>query len=677
MIGSKKHENRNAMNSSISCSSAKTALRQAAVWLTAAGSLGLAIGLRAQSDNFNSGTLSTNWQWYDVGTIGAAAGVPGLGAKYSFPPDGTGGDAFRIQCPPDAPYDTQDGFGPARSVLFRTDGVYTSRFSLGIDVIAWNNAIDQAFGPVWFIQPNNPGPGPGTTCGYVLTFEPVGGNVVQISRVDNEVGTAVALTGTVVLDPTKRYRFLATSHDGSTFLGQVFETTDLNNPVAGAIASDTTYEGGLMGLLSYDATSPSVDGTDVTFDNYNATAPAAGTMGATVAHLTPGGGEKVTAVYPTVSVAILNRDSTVDTSSILLWMDGTQIPANALTIVGSITEANNPASAQNTFPGATVSYAIPNLLPPNSVHTNSIAFRDSLGTWNTNTWAWTVAYPFLSASNSLLVGSLSVPGFDTRMVQSSAANLGSSGGLNNSVASAEAVLANPPQYTVDLAATNIVQLVAWDLNATAYGAVTNFPGLCLPPANVNSFAIETFAYLQLTAGHHQFHVDSDDAVGIYSGTNLRDTSIVLLQNDGVTHSAFDFVVEADGLYPLHIIYEQGEGSAYLVLNSVNLSDDSQTLVNAAGGVNAFYPLICKSSSSVAGPYTVDPAANAGNVLATTGVDCDGLSTSEPLNQKVTGGTLTVPISASAMFYRLDGPRATWITSITQSGTNVVITYQAP
>ena len=97
---------------------------------------------------------------------------------------------------------------------------------------------------------------------------------------------------------------------------------------------------------------------------------------------------------------------------------------------------------------------------------------------------------------------------------------------------------------------------------------------------------------------------------IYSGTNLTDTSNVLLETTGVAHQSFDFVVEADGLYPFNIIYEQGGGSAYLVLNSVNLSDNSQTLLNAPGGVPAFYPLVCKSSTSVTGPYTVDAAANA-------------------------------------------------------------------
>jgi hypothetical protein len=46
-----------------------------------------------------------------------------------------------------------------------------------------------------------------------------------------------------------------------------------------------------------------------------------------------------------------------------------------------------------------------------------------------------------------------------------------------------------------------------------------------------------------------------------------------------------------------------------------------------------------------------------------------------VGQMVTGGTLTIPISGSKQFYRLDGPRKTKITSITKSGSNFVINYQ--
>ena len=65
------------------------------------------------------------------------------------------------------------------------------------------------------------------------------------------------------------------------------------------------------------------------------------------------------------------------------------------------------------------------------------------------------------------------------------------------------------------------------------------------------------------------------------------------------------------------------------------------------------------------------------MLTTASVDCDGLSTGAALNLKVTGGKLTVPMSGPARFYRLEGPRTTRITSVTQSGSNLVIAYQTP
>ena len=175
-------------------------------------------------------------------------------------------------------------------------------------------------------------------------------------------------------------------------------------------------------------------------------------------------------------------------------------------------------------------------------------------------------------------------------------------------------------------------------------------------------------------------MDSDDAVGVYSGANLSDTSTVLAQNDGVTHTAFDFLVPADGLYPIHIIFEQGGGDAYLVLKSVNPSDNSQTLVNAPGGVNAFYYApgwACMASASAAGPYTavavpIDP------VVTTTPVSCDGTGEALNVSPTVTGGTITIPnITGSSQFYRVAGPRSSRITSAKKVGSNLVITFQTP
>jgi hypothetical protein len=400
------------------------------------------------------------------------------------------------------------------------------------------------------------------------------------------------------------------------------------------------------------------------WQNYLVFAPAAapGSLPPFVAALAPLPGSVVGTATTGPSATLVNRDSSVNTSSVIVKVNGVVVPS----------------SASATATGASVTWTP---LATTPTLTNTLIFKDNLNVWQTNTWTYTYAV-VLEATNSLPFGSLSVRGFGARLVQSSAANLGGSGGLPNSVASAQAVLAIPPQYTVDLMATSLVQLVAWDINPANFhfGAITNFPGMCLPPANVNSFAVETFAYLQLTAGAHRFFVDSDDAVGIYSGANLSDTSTVLAQNDGVTHTAFDFLVPADGLYPFHIIFEQGGGDAYLVLNSVNISDNSQTLVNAPGGVNAFFyapDWVCMSSTSATGPYTavtvpIDPS------VTTTPVLCDG--TGDPLNlaPTVTGGTITIPnITSSAQFYRVIGPRSSRIVSAKKTGSNLVITFQTP
>jgi hypothetical protein len=65
-------------------------------------------------------------------------------------------------------------------------------------------------------------------------------------------------------------------------------------------------------------------------------------------------------------------------------------------------------------------------------------------------------------------------------------------------------------------------------------------------------------------------------------------------------------------------------------------------------------------------------ANANISLRTSNVLCDG--SGDPLNQVVTGGTLTVPVGSAAKFYRLAAPRSSRITSVNKTGSNLVINY---
>jgi len=83
-------------------------------------------------------------------------------------------------------------------------------------------------------------------------------------------------------------------------------------------------------------------------------------------------------------------------------------------------------------------------------------------------------------------------------------------------------------------------------------------------------------------------------------------------------------------------------------------------------------MVCRSATSVAGPYTIEPkAVNAINTANVAGVDCSPTVVA----RMVTGGTFTVPIADGIRFYVLDGPRATRITHLSRNGTNAVIAYQ--
>jgi hypothetical protein len=618
------------------------------------------IRLDAQSADFNSGN-DTGWTHYSLPNLAGFSGS----ASFTFPPDGAGGQAYRISAPPtkDDPY----GVGNARAGSFRMERNYAGRFSVGADFLAWNDAWHQEAGVVFYFQDINLG----TTDGYSATYSSAY-KTLYISQVNDEIATTVGqlADGSVVLDPTHRYRLLASSHDGRTFLFQLFDLQQPENPWMSAIGQDSAYSSGVCGLIIFEQNYPSMtEGVDAVFDNYSASAPAAGAMPATVADLAPAPGGNIAVVYPTVTVRILDRDTKVDPSSIQLSLDGVWLPQSALSIEPLVHKPDNPGSFLQEFSGATLTCAISTLLSKGTVHTNQVAFKDSAGVWQTNTWTWISAYPFLAASNSLPLGSLNVRGFDVRMVQSD--NDGST--LENSLARARQQLAIPPLIPLDRTATSIVQILSWDETGTP----ASVPGLC--PGDFINIAVESCAYLELTAGLHRFRIDTDDRSGIYAGLNdpAATNALVLWENPGNTaNSTFDFVVEAAGLYPIRCLWEETGGGAHLHLRSVDLNDQSEVLINdeanPAGVVKAWYPIVCLSSPSVTGPYAV--AAQAKNIPATVeiaGRDCSPTV----VGQMITGGTFTVPINGATQFYCLAGPRETRITSFSRNASAVVISYQ--
>lgn len=106
------------------------------------------------------------------------------------------------------------------------------------------------------------------------------------------------------------------------------------------------------------------------------------------------------------------------------------------------------------------------------------------------------------------------------------------------------------------------------------------------------------AHVELAAGSHRFGVRSDDNFQLACGPTVAaaDGSLVLGRSEsgrgnglpgGAT--AFEFQVEASGVYPLRLIYYEGNGSARVELYSIDRATSAHTLLNdtSVGAVKAF------------------------------------------------------------------------------------------
>ena len=226
-----------------------------------------------QPDDFNDGN-DTEWVRFGLDS----AGLPP--ANYSFPDDGFGGKAYRIATP--APPVTNAG--PARAFSYRTN-LYDN-FYVAVDVLTWDNTLNQAFG--FLVRASNIVLG--QTTGYILNYDPnqqAGGRgQFQINRVtaeapeDPESGST---TANISLDPNHRYRFVMIGA-ASTLTGQIYDFSDLSTPLVTISADDTFYPSGVLGLFNFsrvgaaDYTNPNTGKADVTFDNFYASTAAPGSV---------------------------------------------------------------------------------------------------------------------------------------------------------------------------------------------------------------------------------------------------------------------------------------------------------------------------------------------------------------------------------------------------------------
>jgi hypothetical protein len=355
-------------------------------------------------------------------------------------------------------------------------------------------------------------------------------------------------------------------------------------------------------------------------------------------------------------VSILNRDTSVDTSSIILQMNGT-------TVARTVTP---------TATGADVTYSL-TVLPISPSITNTLIYSDG-SVFQTNSWSYTIN--FLYSSNSLPVGALTNRGWDVRMVQIDVPTAS-----DNSLLVAEAMLSLPPTIVPDpdlssppeqrLWQTN-VQTLDWNDNTGNPKPVPGLDGgisgwawpVAAPPASsYDNIATECLGYMNLKAGFHRFRVASDDSMEIRSGINLKDAGATrIASHDGTYYVPVDFMVQADGLYPARAVWQEEGGYAEFHIWQRDPDTAAERILNDDGGdqsdpnlVKVYYPSLVTlySSSTANGIFTPDAA----------GV-CDG-----------NAQTVTVPISGGAKFYKLFGVGSSRVTKTVRSGNNIVISYK--
>jgi hypothetical protein len=206
-----------------------------------------------QSDDFNDRD-DNGWARYN----------PLGNATFSFPNDNFGGKAYRMQ----SPVSPNESFGPGRASASRTN-IYDD-FYAAVDLAAWDNSLNQAFGLIFRTGTI----GPGTTTGYVLNYEQSAGGrgQLQINAVTNEMPVEPTLaTANLTLQPGRLYRLVLTAV-GSDFTAQVYDFNDLTYPLVSFRGNDPAYLIGTVGLFNFYRgnliTDPDAGRADSTFDNY-------------------------------------------------------------------------------------------------------------------------------------------------------------------------------------------------------------------------------------------------------------------------------------------------------------------------------------------------------------------------------------------------------------------------
>ncbi len=243
-----------------------------------------------------------------------------------------------------------DPAGPARVFSYIDDEVL-SDFYCAVDIVDWNDSINQAYGILARVD----NIALGQTTGYVCNYDPnqtggEPGGQFQINRVVEEASNPTIARANVKLLDDHTYRMVFRG-EGNRLIGALYDLQDLTSPMV-QIETDgdqdpdaVTYTEGLLGLFSFyrgdDLTEPHAK-PSVTFDNFSSVesnpAPellpgiARGVPSeAQVVRHTPASGASFHPAADGISFEILPNDQPLPLT-VGLYLNEVLVPADEVTI---------------------------------------------------------------------------------------------------------------------------------------------------------------------------------------------------------------------------------------------------------------------------------------------------------------------------------------------------------
>ncbi|HEY3762887.1 MAG TPA: hypothetical protein VGN23_14170 [Verrucomicrobiae bacterium] len=295
----------------------------------------------------------------------------------------------------------------------------------------------------------------------------------------------------------------------------------------------------------------------------------------------------LTGVAPdqTISFAIANRQTSV--STVQAWLNSSNI-SSALVF-------------NNTAAGTGVSYQ-PSPYLTAGMNTLQVVINDGTVS-TTNTWQFSVqTLPTIPPSYALAPGSLTARGFTLQVAKApdGSTNIDFPATVARAVAQLNGTLTNSqtgqPYSNVALDNGNYTEsnTIDYEIDSSFTPPFFTSPTPAtlpdLPVGTTNDVAMAATMYVQLSAGIYAFAVTSDDGFMFTTGATPASTNLTLgIFNGGraAGETAFTFIVQTNGLYPMQLIFFKSQFTGGGVqLYSIDRTSGIRILLNDTNNVNS-------------------------------------------------------------------------------------------